>query len=278
MCIQTDDRWYSYLFLCLDLAAFSPKVFFFSSFHIIYCADILLSFTVDTAYLHKCFSHFTGHFGATIWARVPALPLLLSEGTVALTMVSPLPRGDTSEWFVVGEDWWTAIATLFLCKINSTCRSVLYEWWRPPQAIHTAAQRQGSGPHRTYKAGIKQSLFSTGPCITHPHPHMNTQINQQSMHTDKHWLSVCGGINGNPIQSHSLPFKFNSEGFSRRAANLCHFVEDWSWRGIMGTKLSVCTLTLHRTVILDRPVTGYTPVRAIWWYWGIACSTHLKAE
>lgn len=137
-----------------------------------------------------------------------------------LTMVSPLPRGDTSEWFVVGEDWWTAIATLFLCKINSTCRSVLYEWWRPPQAIHTAAQRQGSGPHRTYKAGIKQSLFSTGPCITHPHPHMNTQINQQGMHTDKHWLSVCGGLNGNPIQSHSLLFKFNSEGFSWSSKSL----------------------------------------------------------
>lgn len=83
------------------------------------------------------------------------------------------PGGDTSEWFVVGEDWWTAIATLFLCKINSTCRSVLYEWWRPPQAIHTAAQRHGPGPHSTYKAGIKQSLFSTGPCITHPLPHIN---------------------------------------------------------------------------------------------------------
>lgn len=84
------------------------------------------------------------------------------------------PRGDTSEWFVVGEDWWTTIATLFLCKINSTRRSVLYEWWRPPQAIHTAAQRHGCGPHCTYKAGIKQSLFSTGPCIMHPHPHVNT--------------------------------------------------------------------------------------------------------
>lgn len=84
----------------------------------------------------------------------------------------PPPQGDTSEWFVVWEDWWTAIATLFLCKINSTCRRLLYEWWRPPQAIHTAAQRHSPGPHSTYKAGIKQSLFSTGPCITLPLPHM----------------------------------------------------------------------------------------------------------
>lgn len=58
-------------------------------------------------------------------------------------VTSPPGGGDTSEWFVVGEDWWTAVATLFLCEINSTCRSVLYEWWRPPQAIHTAAQRRG---------------------------------------------------------------------------------------------------------------------------------------
>lgn len=107
--------------------------------------------------------------------RALALPLLLSDGTAALTMVSPLPRrGGTSEWFVVGEDWWTAIATPVLCEINSTCRSALYEWWRPPQVIHTAAQRHSSGPHRTYKAGIKQSLFPTGPCITDPRPHTNT--------------------------------------------------------------------------------------------------------
>lgn len=84
------------------------------------------------------------------------------------------PGGGTSKWFVVGEDWWTAIATPFLCEINSTCRSALYEWWRPPQVIHTAAQRHSSGPHRTYKAGIKQSLFPTGPCITDPRPHTNT--------------------------------------------------------------------------------------------------------
>lgn len=173
MCIQTDNRKRvrHYLFLWLDLAALSAKilliVFFF---HIIYSAYILWALQwIFTRLL----SHFTGHFGDTIWARVPALPLLLSKGNAALTMVSPFPRGDTSEWFVVVEDWWTAIATLFLCKINSTCRSVLYEWWRPPQAIHTAAQRHGHGPHSTYKAGIKQSLFSTGPCITHPHPHMN---------------------------------------------------------------------------------------------------------
>lgn len=122
-------------------------------------------------------------FGATVWARAAALPLLLSEGTAALTMVSPLPPwGDTSEWFVVGEDWWTAIATLFLCKINSTCRSALYEWWRPPQAIHTAAQRHGCGPHSTYKAGIKQSLFWAGPCITHTHTHTWTYPHE---YTDK---------------------------------------------------------------------------------------------
>lgn len=165
---------------------------------------------MDAAYLHECCSHFTGHFGATVWARVPALPLLLSEGTAALTMVSPLPRGDTSEWFVVGEDWWTAIATLFLCKINSTCRSALYEWWRPPQAIHTAAQRHGSGPHSTYKAGIKQSLFSTGPCITHPHPHMNipTWIHRwaNKARTQTNTCICLQEINGNPTERHFAAF------------------------------------------------------------------------
>lgn len=175
MCIQTDNRkrvrqllifmtWFSCIVsqsTCnsLSFILFIVQIFF----------ELYYGYSMFTQIL------FTFHWtlGATVWARVTALPLLLSEGTVALTMVSPLPRGDTSEWFVVGEDWWTAIATLFLCKINSTCRSALYEWWRPPQAIHTAAQRHGCGPQCTYKAGIKQSLFSTGPCITHPHPHMN---------------------------------------------------------------------------------------------------------
>lgn len=129
--------------------------------------------------MHKSSSHFSGPAGAAVCVRALALPLLLSDGTAALTMVSPLPfppggGGGGSEWFVVGEDWWTAIATPFLCEINSTCRSALYEWWRPPQVIHTAAQRHGSGPHRTYMAGIKQSLFPTGPCITDPRPHANT--------------------------------------------------------------------------------------------------------
>lgn len=186
-------------------------------------------FTMDAASQDKCFSHLSGLYRVTVWARVLALPLLLSKGTVALTIVSPLPWGEDSVWFVVGEDWWTAIATLFLCKINSTCRSALYEWWRPPQAIHTAAQRHGSGPHRTYKAGIEQSLFSTGPCITYQHPHehthMNTQINRQIVHTDKHSLYVCVGGNWKP---HPASFTaFNCEGILRRALTLYHTVEDW---------------------------------------------------
>lgn len=113
----------------------------------------------------------------------PAPSVVRGDCCTDNSVTSPSGGEDTA-WFVVGEDWWTAIATLFLCKINSTCRSALYEWWRPPQAIHTAAQRHGSGLHRTYKAGIEQSLFPAGPCIIHRHPHMkhthmNTQINQE---------------------------------------------------------------------------------------------------
>lgn len=158
--------------------------------------------------MHKS-SHFSGHSGATVCVRALALPLPLSDGTAALTMVSPLPwGGDTSEWFVVGEDWWTAIATPFLCEINSTCRSVLYEWWRPPQVIHTAAQRHSSGPHRTYKAGIKQSLFPTGPCITDPRPHTNTPT------WIPRWRGTHAGNPGNSARYQPRPFKFISKGFS----------------------------------------------------------------
>lgn len=168
-------------------------------------------------------------------------------------MVSPLPcRGGTSEWFVVGEDWWTAIATPFLCEINSTCRSVLYEWWRPPQVIHTAAQRHSSGPHRTYKAGIKQSLFPTGPCITDPRPpHKHTHMNTQ--------------MKGNSARSYSRPFKFISKGFSAVSSK--------------SLPQHNCQFTLwHRTSILDRPRTGCTPEGAMRWDWGMARSAHLRAE
>lgn len=108
-----------------------------------------------------------------VWGLWPC-PFSCPMGPQHWQWCHPFPGGGTSEWFVVGEDWWTAIATPVLCEINSTCRSALYEWWRPPQVIHTAAQRHSSGPHRTYKAGIKQSLFPTGPCITDPRPHTNT--------------------------------------------------------------------------------------------------------
>lgn len=210
--------------------------------------------------MHKSSSHFSGHSGATVCVRALALPLSLVRWDCSTDNgVTSSPGGDTSEWFVVGEDWWTAIATPFLCEINSTCRSALYEWWRPPQVIHTAAQRHSSGPHRTYKAGIKQSLFPTGPCITDPRPHTNTPT---WIHR---WRGKHAGNTGNSARSHSRPFKFISKGFSAVSSESLpqHNCQFALW---------------HRTSILDRPRTGCTPEGAMRWDWGMARSAHLRTE
>lgn len=209
--------------------------------------------------MHK-FSSLFWPFWSHYMCRGPApFPFPCPMGLRHWQWCHPFPGGGTSEWFVVGEDWWTAIATPFLWEINSTCRSVLYEWWRPPQVIHTAAQRHSSGPHRTYKAGIKQSLFPTGPCITAPRPHTNTPA---WIHR---WREKHAGKTENSDRSDSRPFKFICNGFlavssKSLAQHNCQFA---LW---------------HHTSILDRPKTGYVPEGAMRWDWGMARGAHLRAE